>query len=177
MSQVRAAGSSARRLQLLKEALVFVEKAQGIPGITRIALIGSLTTHKATPKDVDLLVTVMDDADLAPLATLGRKLQGHTLSFGSGGEVFLTNPQGQYVGRICPWKECKPGIRMSCDALHCGQRPYLHDDFPVFQLREEFIVTPPIELWPQIVLRVPVPNDVEEHLILPLRRRIGAGMC
>jgi hypothetical protein len=31
------------------------------------------------------------------------------------------------------------------------------------------IPEPPIELWPYIVARVPVPEDVEQELLLPLR--------
>ena len=59
-----------------------------MPGVLRIALIGSLTTDEPDPKDADVLVTVADEADLAPLAGLGRKLQGHAQSFNRGGEVF-----------------------------------------------------------------------------------------
>ncbi len=174
MIQARETGSSHLRLQLIEEAFGFVTKAQTIPGVTRVALIGSLTTDKPNPKDVDLLVSVTDEANLAPLAALGRKLQGHTMSFGSGGEVFLANPQGQYIGRTCPWKVCKPGVRLRCDALHCGRRPYLHDDLEAIRLSEELIMTPPIELWPHLVLRVSVPKDVEKCLILPLRQDEGA---
>ena len=46
----------------------------------------------------------------------------------NGGDIFLAGPKGNYLGRTCHWKNCGPGIRMSCDALHCGQRHYLHDD-------------------------------------------------
>jgi len=81
-----------------------VRAASRLPGVLRIALIGSLTTDEPDPKDADLLVTVADDADLAPLATLGRKLQGHAQSFNRGGEVFLADPRGNYLGRTCPWK-------------------------------------------------------------------------
>jgi hypothetical protein len=116
------------RHKLLDEVLIFVRAAVRIPGILRIALIGSLTTDKMDPKDADLLVTVTDDADLTPLATVGRKLQGHAQNFNRGGEVFLADPAHRYLGRICPWKQCGPGIRASCDALHCGRRPFLHDD-------------------------------------------------
>ena len=80
-------------------------------------------------RDVDLWVTVADEADVTPLATLGRKLNGHAQSFGRGGEVFVAAPPGNYLGRTCPSKQCGPGIRMDCDARHCGQRPYLHNDF------------------------------------------------
>jgi len=62
------------RARLIAEVLAFVHSAQRLPGITRIALIGSITTNKADPKDIDLLVTVTDDTDLAPLASLTRKL-------------------------------------------------------------------------------------------------------
>ena len=161
------------RERLLVEVLAFVRAASRLAGVTRIALIGSLTTEEPDPKDADLLVTVTDDMDLTPLATLGRKLQGHAQSFARGGEVFLADPQGHYLGRTCPWKWCGPGIRISCDALHCGQRPYLHDDLETICLDESLIVAPPIELWPQVVARVPVPGDVEQELLRPLQGEKG----
>ncbi len=61
------------RAHLLAGALLFVQAAAILPGVSRIALLGSLTTTKASPKDIDLLVTVADDADLTQLAALGRK--------------------------------------------------------------------------------------------------------
>jgi predicted nucleotidyltransferase len=123
------------RARLIAEVLPFVRAASKLPGVLRIVLIGSLVTDEPDPKDVDMLVTVTDDADLAPLATLGRKLQGHAQGFNRGGEVFLADPQGNYLGRTCSWKRCGPGIRMSCDALHCGRRHYLHDDLKAICLR------------------------------------------
>jgi hypothetical protein len=161
------------RARLLAEALAFVQAASRLPGVTRIALIGSLTTEEPDPKDVDLLVAVTDEMDLAPLATLGRKVQGHAQSFARGGEVFLADPRGRYLGRTCPWKRCGPGIRVSCDALHCGRRLYLHDDLEAVHLPEDLIAAPPLELWPQVVARVPVPDDVEEVLLFPLRAEQG----
>jgi hypothetical protein len=155
------------RTRLIAEVLAFVRAARQLPGVTRIALIGSLTTEEPEPKDADLLVTVTDDADLAPLATLGRKLQGHAQGFNRGGEVFLADPEGNYLGRTCPWKQCAPGIRMSCDALHCGKRHYLHDDLETIRLTNELIAAPPIVLWPKIITRVPIPADVEQGLITP----------
>lgn len=157
------------RARLIPKVLTFVRAASQLPGVLRIALIGSLTTDEPDPKDADLLVTVTDDADLAPLATLGRKLAGHAQQFNRGGDVFLADPRGNYLGRTCPWKECRPGIRQSCDALHCGQRPYLHDDLQTIKLARDLIAAPPIELWPQVMARVPVPQDVEQGLIAPLR--------
>jgi hypothetical protein len=157
------------RTRLIAEVLAFVCAARQLPGVARIALIGSLTTAKPDPKDADVLVTVTDDADLEPLATLGRKLQGHAQGFNRGGEVFLADPRGNYLGRTCPWKRCGPGIRMRCDALHCGRRPYLHDDLGAIRLPQALIAAPPIELWPEIVTRVPIPQDVEQGLVVPLR--------
>jgi len=44
--------------------------ACNVEGILRIALIGSLATDKPNPKDADLLITIRDGTDLAPLAML-----------------------------------------------------------------------------------------------------------
>jgi hypothetical protein len=165
--------SPSARALLIDEVSIFVRAACQLPGVLRIALIGSLTTDKPDPKDADMLVTVTDDADLEPLATLGRKLTGHAQSFQRGGDVFLADPRGNYLGRTCPWRVCAPGVRMRCDALNCGRRPYLHDDWEAIRLNENLIVAPPIELWPEIVSRVPVPEDVEQELIVPLREEMG----
>lgn len=159
------------RAYLIAEALKFTLAASKLPGVIRIALIGSLTTDKKEPKDVDLLVTVTDDFDLAPLARIGRKLQGHAQNINQGGEVFLANPAGHYIGRICHWKVCEFGIRMRCDALHCGQREYLHDDLKAIKLSSSLIVAPPLELWPEVIARVPIPQDIEQNLMLPLKSR------
>jgi len=139
-----------------------------LPGVTRIALLGSLTTAKPAPKDADLLVTVTDEADLAPLAALGRKLQGHAQSLNRGADVFLADPAGHYLGRLCPWKDCRPGLRRSCDALHCGRRAYLHDDLATIALPQSLTAAPPVELWPAVVVHVPIPADLEQAL---------AGLC
>jgi hypothetical protein len=139
----------------------------------QIALIGSLTTGKPDPKDADLLVTVADDADLAALAAAGRRIAGHAQSLGRGADVFLANPRGHYLGRTCHWKDCRPGVRARCDALHCGHRPYLHDDLRTVTLDQKLVTAPPIELWPRIVARIPLPGDVE-HMLAILRG--GAGV-
>ena len=148
------------RQQMLDEVVWFTQATSQLPGVTRIALIGSLATNKADPKDIDMLVTITQEIDLKKLATLGRKLQGHAQNMARGGEVFLADTQHRYLGRTCPWKQCGPGIRLSCDALHCGRRLYLHDDLEAIQLSEEIIAVPPIELWPIIVARIDLPDDV-----------------
>lgn len=114
------------RAHLLAGALLFVQAAGGLPGVARIALLGSLATAKADPKDVDLLVTVADDADLTQFAALGRKLKGHAQGRNCGADNFFASPRGDYIGRTCHWKVCEPGVRMSCDAIHCDRRPSLH---------------------------------------------------
>ena len=162
------------RVYLLAGVLTFVRAACTLPGVTRIALIGSLTSDKPNPKDADMLVTVADDMDLGPLAMLGRKLKGYAQQRNLGADIFLVNPDGVYLGRICHWKECYPGRRMSCDALHCGWRQYLHDDLPVMTLRSSVIAAPPIVLWPSVHVRGYVPVDVREHVIVPLSQEPSA---
>lgn len=156
------------RDDLLSEVRRFVEAARNCPGVRRIALVGSLTTNKATPKDADVLVTMDDDADLTRLATLGRRLKGRAQSKNSGADIFLADPTGNYIGRICHWRDCRPGVRLSCDARHCGRRPFLHDDFDAVTLNASLIKAPPLEVWPKIVQRVELPRDVETLLIQPL---------
>lgn len=160
----------AMRALLIANALNFTCSARRLPGMMRIALIGSLTTSKPDPKDVDLLVTVTDDADLQPLAVLGRDLQSQALSIGKGGEIFLADPQHAYLGRVCRWKVCEFGVRMSCNAIHCARRSYLHDDLQEVSLAKKLIAMPPLELWPHIVARVPLPLDVEQGLVIPLKQ-------
>jgi predicted nucleotidyltransferase len=153
---------------LLAEVRLFVEHARVCPGVRRIALIGSLTREKSDPKDADVLVTVDDDADLTSLATAGRKLKGHAQNRNRGADIFLADPSGDYLGRICHWRECYPGIRASCDARHCGRRPFLHDDLDDVTLDASLIDTPPLELWPRILRRVELPGDVETQVIHPI---------
>jgi hypothetical protein len=132
-----------------------------LPGVRRIAIIGSITTDRCNPKDIDFLVTISDDADLAPLAALARRLKGRLQSHSHGADVFLANERGEYLGRTCSWVICRPGVRASCDALHCGRRPYLHDDLKTVQLSDSLIAAPPLELWPAVVRRCEMPADVE----------------
>jgi hypothetical protein len=159
------------RAHLLAGVLAFTQAACRLPGVTRIALIGSLTTDEPDPKDADVLVTVADDVDLTLLAAQGRKLLGHAESRYRGADVFLANSGGDYLGRLCPSKRCGPGARASCDALHCGRQPYLHDDLDAVRLPSSLIAAPPIELWPYVVTRVSAPMDVEAGVLAPLRQQ------
>ena len=48
---------------------------RGVAGVRRIALVGSIVTPKLDPRDIDLLVVVSDDADLAALAMHASEIQ------------------------------------------------------------------------------------------------------
>jgi len=161
---------------LLSEVLRFVKYAATCPGVRRVAVVGSLATDKHDPKDADVLVIVDDDADLTPLAAAGRRLKGRAQSRNKGADIFLADPSGNYIGRTCHWRECRPGIRASCDARHCGRRAFLHDDLDDVTLGRALTTAPPLELWPSIVRRVELPEDVELQLVRPIeahRAQIG----
>lgn len=159
-----------KRADLLRAVLVFVNDARHLTGVRRIALLGSLATPKAIPKDVDLLDEISDDMPLKKLATFKRQLLGKTMQTGDGCgvDVFVCNPQREYLGRICSWKNCAPGIRQGCHAQHCGRRTYLYDDLQVARLNPSLIAKPPLELWPEIITRAEIPDDVREELVKQL---------
>ena len=133
--------SEGHRRQLLDALCRFVADARQIAGVCRISLLGSIVTTKRNPKDIDVIVVVADDADLTPLATCARRLQGQAQSFNCGADVFLADQRGAYIGRTCHWRDCRPGVRRSCDALHCGRRPYLHDDLDTIRLTSAVVLT------------------------------------
>src|SRR2546426_1791443 len=153
------------RQELLNGLRRFAASARQIAGIRRIAVLGSIVTAKPDPKDIDVLVVVADDPDLAPLANCSRRLQGHAQSVNRGADVFLTDERGTYIGRTCHWKDCRPGVRRSCDALHCGRRPYLHDDLDAIRLNSSLVLSPPVTLWPHIERHGQLPRDVEEVVV------------
>jgi predicted nucleotidyltransferase len=149
------------REQLLAYVPWFVTAAAKLAGVRRIALLGSITTEKKDPKDIDFLVTVDDEVDLEPLARLGRKLKGRTQQINHGADIFLADVQEKYIGRTCHWKECWAGRRRSCDALNCGRRQYLHDDLNTVRLSEETL-SAALELWPVLERREGLPGDLAE---------------
>ena len=156
------------RATLLDLTREFVLDARRIPGVLRIAMLGSLLTAKPRPKDADVLVTIADGIDLGAIAKLGRRLKGSAQGkLNSGADVFLSNGAERYVGRICHYRTCHP--RVLCRARHCGVVPHLADDLDVVDLSAELVVTPPLEVFPEIVARVPIPSDVERLFVAPLR--------
>ena len=58
-----------------------------------------MTTAKAIPKDVDLLVTIERTMDLTQLARAGRRLKGLAQTINLGADIFLADTTGHYLGR------------------------------------------------------------------------------
>lgn len=151
-----------KRETLLRAARNFVTAAAKVHGVTRIALIGSLTTVKPNPKDVDVLVSVTPDADFESLASLGRKLKGRAQNSNLGADIFLASSDGVYLGRTCSYRECHPRVR--CSGTHCGSKSWVCDDLHVVTLSAQLLVEPPLELWPRHVARIALPEDTQRLL-------------
>jgi predicted nucleotidyltransferase len=167
--QYRERSSTEVRTALLELALEFVRGAHGCQGVARIALVGSAVTHKPRPKDIDLLVTATPGLEMPRLAKLGRRLKGSAQArLNSGADVFFADQSDRYLGRVCPYRECHP--RALCRARHCGAVPHLADDLDMVSLAADLIAAPPVELWPEVLVRVDVPDDVEQLLLARLRR-------
>jgi predicted nucleotidyltransferase len=148
----------------LIEALArFVQEARQVAGVRRIAVVGSLTTPKLDPKDADVLVTVGEDVDLEALAKFGRKLKGTAQTHNHGADIFLANAEGHYIGRTCSFRECHPRVR--CSGTNCRHGGWVCDDFYVLRLNDELIAKPPLEVWPQVVIRGDLPPDLREALL------------
>ena len=150
---------------LISETFRFIARIISLPGVLRIALPGSFPKIQTNPKDTDILITVRDDMDLSPLAAAARKLKGPAQSRNKGADIFLANSEGEYIGRICHWRQCGPRFRVSCDTYHCEQRVYLHDDLGDIQLDPHLVKEPPLEVWPNIVTRGKIADDVLAALV------------
>ena len=155
---------------LLQLVLEFVLAARTLRGVKRIALLGSLVTDKGRPKDADVLVAVAEDVDLDALARAGRRLKGRAQGINSGADVFLATTEGQYVGRVCHYRDCHP--RAACQARHCGARLHLNDDLDILALPPDLIASPPLLLHPQVFAISAVPDDVASWLVVALQRYV-----
>ena len=140
----------------------FTAAASRLRGVRRIALIGSLTTPKPDPKDADVLVSIEQNADIAGLAALGRKLKGQAQNLNLGADIFLASSGGEYLGRTCSYRECHPRVR--CRGTSCGAGKYLCNDLRVVTLPPSLIAAPPLELWPQRMARCELPADTANLL-------------
>jgi hypothetical protein len=156
------------RRHLLRAVLAFVRAARSVPGVHRIALLGSLATAKSVPKDADVLVTIDASIDLAPLARIGRRLKGTAQTINLGADIFVADETGRYLGRICHYRECR--ARATCRALNCGQRQHLNDDLQIVTLGSAIIGAPPVDLWPRIINRSAAPSDTETLLLAELAK-------
>ena len=154
--------SPTTREVLIYAVAKFTAAASLLRGVTRISLLGSLTTPKPNPKDADVLVSIERNADIAELAALGRKLKGRAQHFNLGADIFLASSDGEYLGRTCSYRECHP--RVSCRGSSCGSGKHLCDDLRVVTLPLSLIAEPPVELWPQRLARCELPADTARLL-------------
>lgn len=152
--------SPGHRSELLDATVRFVTAIVSVPDVRSISLLGSIVTDRPDPKDIDLLLVITDDTDVSIVAGHARRLQGRAQQLNRGADIFLADERGTYLGRTCRWRECRPGIRASCDALHCGRRPHVHDDLEDIRLDACTVMAPPVTLWPQVVRRAVLPVDV-----------------
>ncbi|HEV8661058.1 MAG TPA: hypothetical protein VGS96_20835 [Thermoanaerobaculia bacterium] len=148
----------ATRQQLLAAGVQFIDRVKHVAGVERIALIGSMATSNKEPNDIDLLLTLSTSADIAAIAASGHKLKGRAQNINRGADIFLADREGRYLGRTCPRRECAPGVPMRCEAQHCGT--YLYDDLHVLTLEHRLVASPPLEIWPEPVIRQEIPDDV-----------------
>jgi predicted nucleotidyltransferase len=153
-----------RREYLIAAALDFAEKFSQLAGVGQIALIGSLTTDKKNPKDADLLVTIAESVDMPQLAKLGRQLQGRAQQINAGADIFLSDSSGEYLGRTCHWKDCRPGVRMACRAMNCGRIPHLYDDLQILKLSGNITGNPPLIIYPELKIKQKLPADLMKCL-------------
>jgi hypothetical protein len=156
------------RRHLLLAVGSFVRAARNCLGVTRVALVGSLTSAKPIPHDADVLVSIDDTIDFPRLALAGRRLKGAAQHINLGADIFLADERRRYLGRICGYRECHPRARRQ--AQHCGRRNHLNDDLHILTLPQDLIASPPLELWPRVVRRVTVPADVEVLLLADLEQ-------
>jgi hypothetical protein len=168
-----AARQPETRQFLISAALDFVRNVSQMTGVERVALIGSICTIKPGPKDVDVLVTIKPPINMERLARLGRRLKGKTQTINCGADIFLADPDGQYLGRTCRWKICQPEKRMSCKALNCGRVQYLYDDLQQIELGRYLITNPPIVIYPEIIVCDRIPDDLMKEVKLYFKSSVG----
>lgn len=151
------------REHLLRGVRQFIKGVSAVSGIESVSLLGSLTTSKQEPKDADLLVRVSPEVDWDSLAMLGRKLKGHAQRINAGADIFLCTGEGEYIGRTCSYKECRP--RVACRGTECGRGARICNDLHVITLESGLVRAPPVDLWPTVVVRTEVPSDVRSILL------------
>lgn len=53
---------------------------------------------------------------------------------------------------------------MACQALNCGRLQYLYDDLQCVKLDRALIANPPIVIYPRIIVRDKVPDDLMDEV-------------
>ena len=154
------------RAAFIRNALEFAEKISQLEGVRRIAIVREITTPMKNPEILCLVVTVSEDAPIKPIADAGRKLKSRMQSMptAAGADVFLASETHEYLGRTCSYRECHP--RAACQGSQCNGT-FVNNDFHVFTLEKEVIQSPPVEVFPQVIIRSRIPDDLrralEEH--------------
>ena len=155
--------TSATRSAFIRNALEFAEKISRQKGVQRIAIVREITKPIREPEILCLLVTIDEEAPIKPIADIGRKLKGRMVSMpnAAGADVFLANEAHEYLGRTCSYRECHP--RVACEGSQC-YGTYIANDFHVFTPGPEVIQSPPVEVYPQVVIRERIPDDLRRAL-------------
>jgi predicted nucleotidyltransferase len=148
---------------LLLAAKWFVDRAKKVESVKQIALIGSICTGKQNPKDIDILLTIAANTDIAPIARLSRQMLGRIQRGLLGADVFLVE-EGRYLGRPCRYREPHPRVVCAHDNLRCSlDRAFLCDTSMAFKLKGKLLASPPIILYPEFQAKVVVPADVRAN--------------
>ncbi len=45
----------------------------------------------------------------------------------------------------------------------------MHDDLEAITLAQSVLAEPPLELWPEVIVRVSIPQDIEQGLLIPIK--------
>jgi hypothetical protein len=154
--------SSVSRKILFTAGETFVRRIVRVRGVVRVALVGSMTTDKPNPKDIDFLLTVSDEFDIAEAATVGRKLKGCLVGHNSGADIFLCDTNHRYIGRTCNYRECHR--RVACEGETCRPGSWLNTDFHLVKLAPTLCENPPVIIWPFQQTAESVPADVLKML-------------
>lgn len=101
-------------------AETFTRKVQQFASVREVALTGSLAAGDPWPGDVDLALALQNLDDLAGLARAARQMSSTAHAW----DVFVFGAGPAYLGRLCHRREC-PARHARCDAIDCGQTPYL----------------------------------------------------
>ena len=108
------------RTFLLRLILDFLRTTRRLPGVERIALVGSLTTTKQYPHDADLLVSINESIDFSGLAGAGRRLKGKAQGINSGADIFLADKSDTYIGRGVSLSRVPSAGGLPCEPLRAA---------------------------------------------------------